>query len=345
MTIIPKSCLKNRLIMQRKFSCNTNVQIMFEHYLPSSVTLTDVFRHDLPEVVESCDMYLRNKDYSIQNIYYNCYNSAQSDDYIDIMCSTMRKEEEDMHEKCSNITTKIDQQQWTLVVDWLIWVYDFFGYNEETLFLGISILNSYLSVSEPPYDDLQLLALTSLRLAAKFEEFISPGLEYILPICGNNYTKEDVISKEDLILEAIGFDISRPNVVSFVTAFLSQVPACQSFIDYTCLSLYSCLYSEALMKRKHSHIALASILFGKVASNSQLNIIFLPRSIPNTDYGEIGYIFREIVAIVAEVVDDMDNSVYNKFYETLSYSPLDMKAIKEKVENLSDDGVISLFFE
>lgn len=57
----------------------------------------------------------------------------------------------------------------TILVDWLIEVQENFELFHETLYLGVKLVDLYLSRKEVKREYLQLVGATSLLIAAKFE--------------------------------------------------------------------------------------------------------------------------------------------------------------------------------
>ena len=56
-----------------------------------------------------------------------------------------------------------------ILVDWLIEVQENFEFFHETLYLGVKIVDRYLSKKEVKKEYLQLVGATSMLIAAKFE--------------------------------------------------------------------------------------------------------------------------------------------------------------------------------
>lgn len=72
---------------------------------------------------------------------------------------------------------EVDAHKRLVLVDWLIEVVDEFHMSQETLYLGISLLDRFLSLQAVPRCQLQLLGVTCLWVAAKYEEVMPPVLQ------------------------------------------------------------------------------------------------------------------------------------------------------------------------
>jgi hypothetical protein len=64
-----------------------------------------------------------------------------------------------------------------MLVDWLVEVVDEFQLSQETLFLAVTLLDRFMSVKAVLCCQLQLLGVTCLWVAAKYEEVMPPSLQ------------------------------------------------------------------------------------------------------------------------------------------------------------------------
>jgi hypothetical protein len=69
-----------------------------------------------------------------------------------------------------------------MLVDWLVEVVDEFQLSQETLFLAVALLDRFLSLKPVLCCQLQLLGVTCLWVAAKFEEVLPPCLQVGLAV-------------------------------------------------------------------------------------------------------------------------------------------------------------------
>jgi cyclin B len=65
-----------------------------------------------------------------------------------------------------------------ILVDWLVDVHRKFKLRSTTLFMAINILDRYMQITSEsiPKSKFQLLGITSLFIASKYEEIYPPGL-------------------------------------------------------------------------------------------------------------------------------------------------------------------------
>ena len=87
----------------------------------------------------------------------------------------------------------INEKMRSILVDWLIEVHYKFKLFESTLYLTINIVDRFLEKSrKTPRRDLQLVGVTSLLIASKYEELYIPELRDLTYICDDAYTADQV---------------------------------------------------------------------------------------------------------------------------------------------------------
>lgn len=112
----------------------------------------------------------------------------------------------------------------SVLVDWMVEVQESFELNHETLYLGVKLVDHYLSKEVIAKEKFQLLGATCLFIAAKFDvsyhfqinyteskffsfvqERIPPSIEDFLYICDDAYLRRDLISFEMEVFKKLGF--------------------------------------------------------------------------------------------------------------------------------------------
>ena len=74
----------------------------------------------------------------------------------------------------------INEKMRAILVDWLIEVHYKFKLNAETLFITISIIDRYLSVEQVKRQYLQLVGVTAMLIASKYEDIYPPNPRFHL---------------------------------------------------------------------------------------------------------------------------------------------------------------------
>lgn len=103
--------------------------------------------------------------------------------------------------------TDINESMRAILIDWLIDVHAKFKLLPETLYLTVNMVDRYLSKRPVTRSKLQLVGVSSLMIAAKYEEIYPPTLKDYVYITDNAYVKDEVLNMEAQILTALDFDI------------------------------------------------------------------------------------------------------------------------------------------
>ena len=93
---------------------------------------------------------------------------------------------------------------------------------QETLYLSINLFDRYIQkiFSENKIsEDLNIIALTCLFIASKYEEIYPPYLKEFLESYKNKYNKEEIFSKENDILSSLDFQILIISLLLFLKRF------------------------------------------------------------------------------------------------------------------------------
>ena len=112
-----------------------------------------------------------------------------------------------------------DDLEWKMrgiLVDWLIEVHHRFHLLPETLFLCINIIDRFLSKKVVRLDRLQLVGITALFIASKYEEVLSPHVSNFQRVTDDGYQEEEILEAERFILSTLNFDLSYPNPMNFL---------------------------------------------------------------------------------------------------------------------------------
>lgn len=103
----------------------------------------------------------------------------------------------------------------TILVDWLIEIHGKFRLLPETLFLTNNLLDRFLSARTVSVNKLQLVGITCLFIAAKYEEIMAPSIQNYLYVV-EGYTEDEIIKAERYILSVLDYGLHYPNPLSFL---------------------------------------------------------------------------------------------------------------------------------
>lgn len=103
-----------------------------------------------------------------------------------------------------------------ILVDWLLEVHTRFRLLPETLFLTVNIIDRFLSTKIVQLDRLQLVGVTAMFIASKYEEVLSPHVQNFRHVADDGFTEEEILSAERFVLAALNYDLSYPNPMNFL---------------------------------------------------------------------------------------------------------------------------------
>lgn len=103
-----------------------------------------------------------------------------------------------------------------ILVDWLLEVHTRFRLLPETLFLAVNIIDRFLSNKIVQLDRLQLVGVTAMFIASKYEEVLSPHVQNFRHVADDGFTEEEILSAERFVLAALDYDLSYPNPMNFL---------------------------------------------------------------------------------------------------------------------------------
>ncbi|KAL3357747.1 hypothetical protein AABB24_018115 [Solanum stoloniferum] len=136
---------------------------------------------------------------------YNFYKLAESEtrvhDYIDSQ-------------------PEISEKMRAILIDWLIEVHHKFELNPETLYLTINIVDRYLAVETSSRRELQLVGISAMLIASKYEEIWAPEVNDFVCIADKTYSHEQVLSMEKQILGKLEWYLTVPTPYVFLVRFI-----------------------------------------------------------------------------------------------------------------------------
>ena len=113
------------------------------------------------------------------------------------------------------IQNEINEQMRAILIDWIIEVHFQFNLREETLYMAILIIDTYLSWNFISRIKLQLLGITCLLISCKSHEIYFPQQDKFIEVTDGAYTKEEMIKMENEILKKLNFNIVYPTSNDF----------------------------------------------------------------------------------------------------------------------------------
>lgn len=91
---------------------------------------------------------------------------------------------------------------------------------DETLFLTVNLIDRFLESQMVIRKKLQLVGVTAMLLACKYEEVSVPIVEDFVLISDKAYSRKDVLDMEKSMVNSLQFNFSVPTPFVFMKRFL-----------------------------------------------------------------------------------------------------------------------------
>lgn len=159
-------------------------------------------------------------------------DAGQSDphvvvDYVDEIYMYLRGLENKFRPKPGYMKKQrdINHGMRTILVDWLVEVAEEYKLNSHTLYIAVGYIDRFLSEMSVNRGKLQLVGVTSMLLASKYEEIYPPAVDEFVYITDNTYTRDQILKMENLVLKVLQFDMGAVTAYSFAERFLKAADA------------------------------------------------------------------------------------------------------------------------
>lgn len=231
------------------------------------------------------------------------------------------------------IQKDINEKMRKILVDWLIDVHFKFNLFPETLFLTINIIDRYLNKKSINRKYLQLLGVTSMFIAGKYEDIYPPDIKQFLFMTNNAYKKEDLIKMESDILDKIEFNLTFPTYLRFLEIYKTKINLkekdfyrCRYFIEIALFDYNCCHFSPSL-------IAASSVFLNFIIKNNKIkDNKYLEKNILKDmkyDLKELNPCLKSLIKAIKQMIESSNKySAIKRKFEKEEF----MKISKEKID-------------
>lgn len=159
---------------------------------------------------------------------------------------------------------EITENARAILINWLFQIQSKFELLPETLYLTINIIDRYLEKnSDYPLRKYQLVGVTAMLIASKYEEIYAPEIRDFLHITKKMFSYEDVIEVENKILSTLKFDLLTASPYIFLVRFHLISGDNMKLFYLSQLFLELSLLSYDVMKNKNSLKASCSLYLAR----------------------------------------------------------------------------------
>ena len=142
-----------------------------------------------------------------------------------------------------------------ILVDWLIEVHLKFKLLPETLYLTVNLIDRYLEKQNVLRNKLQLVGVTAMLIASKYEEIYPPIVTDFVYITDNAYDKQEILEMEESILTNLGFGVHFTSPYRFLERYFYLKDATENERFFAQFLIEGCLINFNMMRYNSSVVA------------------------------------------------------------------------------------------
>ena len=219
---------------------------------------------------------------------------------------------------------EINPQMRTILIDWLVEVHQKFFFDEETIFITIQIIDTYLSVKKISREKLQLLGVAALSLASKHNEIKFRHMQEYSFITDFAYSTDEILKFENEVFSALEFNLLFQTQYSFYRVLLEKLGVLteEKHINFGLMLIECFMLCHISLSYSNSCIAISAIYltmkyFGiseyqKCYSSELFNI--KNNSEGNDAVSTVKNCARDICCVVNDLSNSKFQAVFKKFY-------------------------------
>ncbi|KAF5367401.1 hypothetical protein D9758_003776 [Tetrapyrgos nigripes] len=139
------------------------------------------------------------------------FDPSMVSEYAEEIFEYMSHLEERMMPKSNymEVQTELNWDMRETLVDWLLQIHLKYHMLPETLWIAVNIVDRFLSQRVVSVAKLQLVGVTAMFIAAKYEEIMAPSVDEFVFMTEEAFTKEEILKGERIVLQALEFQISH----------------------------------------------------------------------------------------------------------------------------------------
>ncbi|KAI9127804.1 hypothetical protein K1719_000797 [Acacia pycnantha] len=153
----------------------------------------------------------------------------------------------------------VNEKMRAILIDWLIEVHYKFELMEETLYLALNLIDRFLERQAVIRKKLQLVGVTAMLIACKYEEVSVPTVEDFILITDKAYKREEVLNMEKLMMNTLQFNLCVPTPYVFMRRFLKAAQSDKKLELLSFFIIELCLVEYKMLKFSPSLLAAAAI--------------------------------------------------------------------------------------
>lgn len=209
------------------------------------------------------DIEMNNENYiSSEKKVKTKANIQNADEYFNEICKELFNNEEKylVDPNYMYNQSDINYRMRAILIDWLIDVHLKYKLLPQTLYIAVNLIDRYLAKNETSRAKLQLVGVTAMFIACKYEEIYPPELKDFVYITDGAYVKSDVLNMEYKMLKSLDFNVTFPTQWSIFEIYRKKLDLNEKTFKLAWFLMELCLINHKSLKYKMSILAASAIL-------------------------------------------------------------------------------------
>ena len=153
----------------------------------------------------------------------------------------------------------INAKMRAILIDWLVEVHLKFKLMPETLHLTVNVIDRFLARKQVTRKNLQLVGVTAMLVASKYEEIWAPEVRDFVYISDKAYTRDQILNTEKMMLNTLKFNMTVPTGYHFMNRFLKAAKADKKLEQVAMYLMEVTMPNYNFVKYPASHMAAATL--------------------------------------------------------------------------------------
>ncbi|MCQ2819643.1 MAG: hypothetical protein MJ252_20455 [archaeon] len=203
----------------------------------------------------------------------------------------------------------INPKMRAVLIDWLSQVHLKYKLVPETLFLTVNIIDRFLEKNNLMRNKLQLVGVSALLIASKYEDIFPPTVSDLEYISDNAFRRDDIINMENTILNTLSFEIVVCSSYKFLEFYKIILGLDEHSYYFAWYLIELALVCYDMLKYKQSLIAASACLIASKFTNR------CEFQVTTTGYTEEEMVpcCRDLLSLVYHAHDGDLTAIYKKF--------------------------------
>lgn len=211
------------------------------------------------------------------------------------------------------IQPDVNEKMRAILIDWMVDVNLKFKLKDDSLFLAVNIVDRFLEKEIVKRQKLQLVGVTAMLIASKYEEIYPPEMKDYIYICDNAYTKAEILSMEQHILNVLGYNLNVTSPYRFLNYFYHKFNPGAKVYNMSLYFIELSLLEYKFLKYKPSSCAASALYLSNRLINKDSGWDLKVGNTIGYKEIELKQCAKELVAIMQGVATSTLNAVRRKY--------------------------------